>query len=346
MTEPDRCFALKEPIVCSFPESLLHEYVMGSRSADCRVSLPWQSDVLSGLTSSPKAITIITWNAYIEYHWRSHLSRLFWGHDVRTDRQMFGGDTVSTQEAYERLRHIAMENHCDIFGVADMTPAFPLFTSEEKSYLTRFPKGISFGMHFVDSLVDAIAEDVDNISAQHAFVDYIYYTLGRWLDDVGVLIARELTRLGAAAYPLYHFAFPVSPTMYGAVSHKMIAHLAGLGFIGKNCLLVNATYGPRLWLGSVLTDAELPTGLPIARGRECEECMECIRRCPVNALNDVPFRVEEPRDKRFNAMVCAGYFAERGKKGFPNYEMNCSLCMAVCPYGHRAARNIVSAPTT
>ncbi len=60
--------------------------------------------------------------------------------------------------------------------------------------------------------------------------------------------------------------------------------LAGLGTLGKSTLLLNETYGNRLVLGAVLTDANLPSDPP-AVGICRENCRLCVENCPAGALD-------------------------------------------------------------
>jgi epoxyqueuosine reductase QueG len=114
-------------------------------------------------------------------------------------------------------------------------------------------------------------------------------------------------------------------------SHKLAAHLAGLGWIGKSCLLVTPEAGPRVRWSSVLTDAPLePTGGPM--DERCGKCRECVDICPVDAFTGRPFDVREPRDMRYDAYACRRYFVELEEAGsLPA----CGLCLYVCPFGRK-----------
>ncbi|MCK9565162.1 MAG: hypothetical protein M0Q43_03825 [Methanothrix sp.] len=62
-------------------------------------------------------------------------------------------------------------------------------------------------------------------------------------------------------------------------SHKLAAHMAGLGWIGKSCLLITPEAGPRVRWASVLTDAPMKaTGYAMAE--RCGECRKCVDVCP------------------------------------------------------------------
>ena len=68
--------------------------------------------------------------------------------------------------------------------------------------------------------------------------------------------------------------------LYSLFNHKMAATSAGLGWIGKNGLLISTDYGPRLSLATVLTDAPLEPDAPMEHSL-CGECMLCMKHCPV-----------------------------------------------------------------
>jgi epoxyqueuosine reductase QueG len=117
----------------------------------------------------------------------------------------------------------------------------------------------------------------------------------------------------------------------------MAAHLAGLGWIGKSCLLVTPEFGPRVRWATVLTDAPLrPTGEPIAP--RCGDCMECVRVCPVTAFTGRTFHAEEPRAARYDAHKCDCYFQQMAAEGAD--PAVCGLCLYVCPNGRRAAASL------
>jgi epoxyqueuosine reductase QueG len=119
----------------------------------------------------------------------------------------------------------------------------------------------------------------------------------------------------------------------GTISHKIAANLAGLGWIGKNCLLITPEYGPRVRLATVLTDAPLKTGKPITN--RCEECSRCIEICPISAFTGVSFDPAEPRDVRFRAHKCKDYTDKRAKR---MGEGICGLCVHICPFGTKRTR--------
>lgn len=114
--------------------------------------------------------------------------------------------------------------------------------------------------------------------------------------------------------------------MRGAISHKAVAKVAGLGWIGKSTLLVTLRFGPRVCLTTLLTNAPLIPDKPVSN--KCGKCLKCIRACPVNALkmvklNDYPKHLEEILDLK----KCALWIDKTWCKG-----KICYSCMLVCPW--------------
>src|SRR5512141_1188986 len=71
--------------------------------------------------------------------------------------------------------------------------------------------------------------------------------------------------------------------LYSLFNHKMAATSAGIGWIGKNGLLINPDFGPRLSFATVLTDARLRPDAPI-EACLCGECSLCVEHCPSQAI--------------------------------------------------------------
>ena len=68
----------------------------------------------------------------------------------------------------------------------------------------------------------------------------------------------------------------------GHLSHKHVAVLAGLGWLGRNNLLVNPQFGAQLRLVTLLTDLPLDADQPLRE--DCGDCVACIESCPAKAI--------------------------------------------------------------
>ena len=106
----------------------------------------------------------------------------------------------------------------------------------------------------------------------------------------------------------------------------MPAHLAGLGWIGKNCLLLTPEFGPRVRFTTVLTDAPLPAGE--SKERKCGKCRVCIDACPAGAFHNVEFSAADDVDVRFDTAKCSDYRVKHP----------CGMCVSSCPIGESAKK--------
>ena len=110
----------------------------------------------------------------------------------------------------------------------------------------------------------------------------------------------------------------VDGKLFGHISLKHAAELAGLGHINRNYLLTNNQYGNLLWFSAVLTDADL-TPDKKAQYNICDNCNECVEKCRSGALENLA---------SFGKKECSSFFKIVNRK----LEIQCFLCRIVCPY--------------
>jgi epoxyqueuosine reductase len=119
--------------------------------------------------------------------------------------------------------------------------------------------------------------------------------------------------------------------LYSLFNHKMAATSAGLGWIGKNGLLISPYYGPRLTLATVLTDASLRPDVPIEHCL-CGECMLCMEHCPSKAITGLEWSRSSPFVELVRLGECRSHkTSKRQTAGKPN----CGLCINICPFGRK-----------
>ena len=131
-----------------------------------------------------------------------------------------------------------------------------------------------------------------------------------------------------------------------AVAHsvplKGAAVKAGLGWIGKNSLLVSTQYGSFQALGAILTDADLGEEIPIA-GNKCGGCKKCMETCPVHAI-------ETP--KVLNKEKCLSHIMDDiiADNGIPddvstqNYFFECDICQNACSWNQKHIKKPLETP--
>ena len=123
----------------------------------------------------------------------------------------------------------------------------------------------------------------------------------------------------------------LSDEWVSSLPHKTVATRAGLGWIGKNCLLITEQYGPAIRLSSIVTDAPLKCGEPTEESR-CGQCDACVRLCPAGALSGKLWKAGMEREQFFQREICKKTQIERMKANTGIETDLCGLCFAVCPY--------------
>jgi epoxyqueuosine reductase QueG len=110
--------------------------------------------------------------------------------------------------------------------------------------------------------------------------------------------------------------------------------MAGLGWQGKNLLLITPEHGSRVRLVTLLTDAPLKVDGPIEN--RCGKCRLCVDACPVDAIYNVNTDSHySSREEALDLQRCAEKvtveFASLPNIGAPM----CGICIKVCPFGRR-----------
>jgi epoxyqueuosine reductase len=114
----------------------------------------------------------------------------------------------------------------------------------------------------------------------------------------------------------------------GELVDVAVAQRAGLGFIGKNGLLITEEYGSFVYLGEIITNIQFEPDTPVPNG--CGDCTRCITGCPTGALLG---------DGRMNAKKCLSYqtqtkgmMPKEYRRKIRNTIYGCDICQLVCPY--------------
>ncbi|MBS1114568.1 MAG: 4Fe-4S ferredoxin iron-sulfur binding protein [Nitrospirae bacterium] len=119
--------------------------------------------------------------------------------------------------------------------------------------------------------------------------------------------------------------------LYKLFCHKTAATCSGLGWVGKNGLVINRQYGSKLSWATVLTNAPLKPDDP-TRESECGDCVLCVTHCPSGAIRGDHWSVSEPGKKMVAYEKCSALKNERQSlEGKPN----CGFCVTVCPYSRK-----------
>ena len=150
------------------------------------------------------------------------------------------------------------------------------------------------------------------------------------LEEIVAQIERLLTDSGVKYY-VPPVAQSSETELVAPFSFKFAAVNAGLGWIGKNDVVITEKFGPRVRLSAILIDAEFPYGERVEQSRCPEGCRLCVDICPHGALTGVQWDIHVKRRELIDYQLCnrkrSLFIKSHGRKNA------CGLCLAVCPFG-------------
>jgi len=214
---------------------------------------------------------------------------------------------------YGELKDIALVSGPSAFGVCTIEELRPHFDALPLDQTEGLSHAISIGA----PVSAAVLKGCIIGPTRH----YLHnYRMTNWtLDLTAAKLSMAIQNKGYNALPIPASQIVDWEKQTAHMSHKMAAIRAGLGWIGRNNLLVHPEYGSKIRLATILTDMPLETDKPIER--DCGECRECIEICPVSAIKD--------SYKDWNKAACLEklkHFAKVHNVG----QYICGLCVKVC----------------
>ena len=216
-------------------------------------------------------------------------------------------------ENYEWLKALAFDQGAKLFGVAEIEPLKKYFLLSPAE-LAGLKFGVSIGVVLSRAVLDGIKDRPTLLYKWH------YRQANNLLDKIAFILTEEIIERGYKALPVPASQIVDWEKQRGHISHRMLGEAAGLGWRGKNNLLVNEEYGSQFRLVSVLTNLPLKVDKPVEFG--CGDCTKCIDACPVGALGQTP--ADYDFDKCFGLLTT--FSKQRGIGAHI-----CGICVKVCP---------------
>jgi len=158
-----------------------------------------------------------------------------------------------------------------------------------------------------------------------------------WGEDYHRVLRRGLQRLEACLRERTGTQFEARICVdTGPLLEREYAHLAGLGWIGKNTCLINQPRGSWFFLGELVVSLEIEADAPPPD--RCGTCRRCIDACPTQAI--VPFAGHHAVDARlcisYLTIELRGAIAEGSRAGNGSHVFGCDICQDVCPWNRHA----------
>lgn len=248
---------------------------------------------------------------------------------------------MTIQELSERIKAKALDLGFSAVGIASLEPM-----AEHSAWLSEWLEaGCNAGMAYMENykekrlnpskLVGGAKSAVVVLMnykqphrlegsevAQYAYgVDYHFFIkekLGSLLSFLKTLVPEASGRVFVDSAP---------------VLEKALAHRAGLGWIGKNSLLLNPQFGSTTYIGTLFLDLELEynrTQLP----NGCGECRRCIEACPTGAIYK-PRMVDARRCISYLNKSHAGELPAEQREAIGGRLWGCDECIQACPYNQK-----------
>lgn len=175
------------------------------------------------------------------------------------------------------------------------------------------PLAISIALHLSPAVLGTLEGHPNQLYEHH------YRQVNFALDRLALDLATLVQSLGAQALPIAASQLVDWQNQRGHLSHKRVAVGAGLGWLGRNNLLVTPRFGAQVRLVTVLTDLELEPDRPAENG--CGSCRACIPACPARAIGETA--------AEFKHLDCFAQLKEFQSKRYVNQYI-CGLCVKAC----------------
>lgn len=191
-------------------------------------------------------------------------------------------------------------------------------------------KELKFAITIIVRLSDFI---IDEITDKPTYTYFHHYrTINALIDQItlkGLLMIQE-RGYKVLVVPASQTVNDMNDKYSGIFPHKTAAVKAGLGWIGKSGLFISPKYGPRVRLGTILTNMEISCNEFILSS-QCGDCSRCVKGCPAMALSGNCWTEGCIRSDIVDAKACSDYmnsnFKHIGRGSV------CGICMKMCPVG-------------
>jgi epoxyqueuosine reductase QueG len=223
-------------------------------------------------------------------------------------------DIMGSVHSKRQLCELALSLGASAFGVCEIGELVEKIHPEIRDKARTLPYAISIGIELQKAVMETLTDRPNEIYKSH------YRAVNIRLDDITLSLAQRISEMGRKAIPIPASKVIKRYPMIGHLNHREFAYKSGLGWRGKNNLLIHPVFGGRFRLSTLLTDLELKPDEVL--DLDCGECRACARHCPADAIGDSPeeFDLEKCRDQ-------VTFFSRDGNFG----HLICGLCLDCCP---------------
>lgn len=187
--------------------------------------------------------------------------------------------------------------------------------------------GLNYAISYTIPLSNAVVDEIDS-EPTHTYFHH-YRTINALIDNNSLKVGIMLQKMNYK-----YVAIPSSQSingLQGKFSSKYAALKSGNGYIGKSGLFISTKNGPRVRLGTILTNYDKFDVSKETIECQCGDCMLCTLSCPAMAITGNLWKAGQARENIVDALACSQHM----KKAYQRIGRGsvCGICMAVCPKG-------------
>lgn len=212
------------------------------------------------------------------------------------------------------LKHTLLNEGACLVGFCDLGVS-PVKDEPKLKY------AVSIAVKLSDGVLRSIKERPSISYFQH------YRAVNFKLDQLALTAVKYFEDLGYDAFPIAASQSIPTNKYCGVFQHKTAARLSGLGYIGKNSMLITEEYGSKVRFCTVLTDMPLETDRPIIQ-KDCGSCNVCTNICPIGAIYGENFDPDLPEKELLDKEKCSRHMKTYNDVGRGSV---CGLCIKACP---------------
>ncbi len=208
-----------------------------------------------------------------------------------------------------------------LVGFADLS-------NVDTSSFNNMNYGIAFGIKIGSEIIEAITEGPTKEYYEE------YNQLNKDLDNIVISCVKYIEGQGYNAIGQTSTYVTSDNKLITPLPHKTVATRAGLGWIGKNALLITHKYGSAIRISSVITNMPLLTDIPINESK-CGTCTNCVDTCPASAIKGTLWNFASTRDELIDPFKCRKKARELSNAKIGIEVSLCGKCIEVCPFTKR-----------
>lgn len=218
------------------------------------------------------------------------------------------------ERVIKNLESTCRKEGVSLFGICgiEMLKGEFVFSSDVLEGLTS---AVSIGFRLSGKVLKTVESRPTAVYYHH------YRSVNDILDQTALRISSLLQGYGFMALPVPASQIIDWEKQRGHLSHKKVALEAGLGWLGRNNLLVTPGYGAQVRLATVLTDLPLPENNANLMENGCGRCRMCLEACPAHAIKE--------RQEDFDHLACYEQLKAFRKAGYTS-QFICGICVRSC----------------